>query len=148
MRAEYGGNQKGMGVIKAIGLVILTIVLFGGGYYVGKRGTSTDTLTLTKVKVDTLYKYSFIPIHRYVTDTIRVRDTLLIRERKVYQDSTYRAVISGIDATMDSLQVYRPTITIDHYIKPKRWNIGVQAGYGLTPKGLQPYIGVGIGVRF
>ena len=94
-----------MGVIKAIGIIIIAIVLFGGGYYIGNRGTSTDTLTLTKVKVDTLYKYSFIPIQRYVTDTIRVRDTLLIRERKVYQDSTYRAVISGIDATIDSLGI-------------------------------------------
>ena len=28
--------------------------------------------------------------------------------------------------------------------KPKRWGIGVQGGVGITPKLVQPYIGIGV----
>ena len=30
----------------------------------------------------------------------------------------------------------------------KHWTIGLQAGIGLTPKGVQPYIGVGVSYNF
>lgn len=66
--------------------------------------------------------------------------------QKVYETDDYRAYVSGYKATMDSIFITRQTTTI-HIREPtktKRFNVGVQAGYGLTPKGFQPYIGVGI----
>ncbi len=70
--------------------------------------------------------------------------------RKVYADSSYRAVVSGYRASLDSLLVFPPRemVTITKTIKPRRWNFGLQGGIGLTPKGLQPYIGVGLQYKF
>lgn len=66
--------------------------------------------------------------------------------QKVYEDSTYRAYVSGFDVSLDSIFTYRRTekIYIRSPTKPKRFNVGIQAGYGYTPKGFQPYVGVGI----
>lgn len=68
--------------------------------------------------------------------------------QKVYEDSTYRAYVSGFNAKLDSISIYRRTEYITSNIivksKPKRFSIGVQTGYGITPKGFQPYIGIGV----
>lgn len=64
-----------------------------------------------------------------------------------YADSTYEAWVSGpIDPQLDSLKVFAHTtiITKQEWKPPKRWHIGVTAGYGYCAKGFQPYIGVGI----
>lgn len=70
--------------------------------------------------------------------------------QKVYEDSLYRAWVSGFDAKLDSIQMYQPTryITITTKEKPSRWSWGIQAGMGITPKGLQPYIGLGATIIF
>lgn len=67
----------------------------------------------------------------------------------VYEDSTYTAYVSGYRASLDSLifRMPREVITIKEYQKPKRWGIGIHAGYGMTIKGtpqFEPYIGIGI----
>ncbi len=66
-----------------------------------------------------------------------------------YVDSTYEAWVSGpIDPRLDSIRVFAErsvvTRTVSVTAVPKRWHFGVSAGLGLTPKGAQPYIGVGI----
>lgn len=64
-----------------------------------------------------------------------------------YADSTYEAWVSGpVDPRLDSIRVFAPTtiITKREWKPPKRWHIGVTAGYGYGAKGFQPYIGVGI----
>lgn len=65
--------------------------------------------------------------------------------QKVYTDSLYTAYVSGYGANLDSIFVRSRTMEITRTIrkKPPRFGIGIQAGYGITPKGLQPYIGVG-----
>lgn len=69
--------------------------------------------------------------------------------QKVYSDSTYTAYVSGYLPCLDSIVLNLPTniVTIKQQYKPKRWSIGIHAGYGImlngTPK-LSPYIGVGI----
>lgn len=70
--------------------------------------------------------------------------TLPITQKR-YEDSTYTAWVSGYRASLDSFYVYprREVLTITLQQKPKRWSFGIQAGYGMTPRGLQPYIGVG-----
>lgn len=66
---------------------------------------------------------------------------------RVYADSTYRAYISGYRAQLDSIEVYPRTVTATRAVtttRRRRWGVGLQGGYGFTPKGLQPYVGVGV----
>ena len=65
--------------------------------------------------------------------------------QKVYKDSLYTAYVSGYEANLDSIFVNSRTMEIARTIrkKPPRFGIGIQAGYGITPKGCQPYIGLG-----
>lgn len=72
-------------------------------------------------------------------------DVIVPLETKIYQDSSYRAVITGAWVTLDTMQVYprHEITTIRHPVhRPKRWGIGIGAGYGMTPRGLQPWAGV------
>lgn len=87
-------------------------------------------------------------------DTIIAHDTteklvFLPREYMVYKDSTYRAVVSGVQPRLDSLEIYRPTITntITKTVvqkKKTRWGIGPQVGLGYNGKDVLPYVGVGV----
>ena len=64
-----------------------------------------------------------------------------------YADSSYEAWVSApVDPRLDSIRVFAPTtiITKREWKPPKRWHIGITAGYGYGAKGFQPYIGVGI----
>lgn len=76
-------------------------------------------------------------------------DVVIPITQKVYEDSTYTAYVSGYNPQLDSLifRMPREVITIKEYQKPKRWGIGIHAGYGMTIKGtpqFAPYIGIGI----
>lgn len=96
-----------------------------------------------------------IPI--ILRDTLFHRDTIwLPREQKVYADSTYRAVVSGIYPRLDSIEVYNRTIMQTTIVTKKEWRkftYGVQGGVGLImPFNSTPtfggYIGLGIGYNF
>lgn len=113
-----------------------------------------ETKIRTVIKTDTLLVSAPMAVFwRWVADdTIYIRDTLLRRKEVVYADSSYRAVVSGyIDPRLDSLLIFPKTvyqtITNDIYhpvtvkSKPKRWGLGVQAGYGY-PGGW--YVGAGV----
>ena len=65
---------------------------------------------------------------------------------KVYEDSTYTAYVSGYRASLDSIFVYprREVVRIKERSKPKRWGIGIQAGYGVGSDGFSPYFGIGL----
>ena len=74
--------------------------------------------------------------------------------QKVYEDSLYRAYVSGYSPNLDSLIIFpRHDITTvtNGYTYPKsrqkRWGIGIHVGYGMTmsrtPQ-FTPYIGFGI----
>lgn len=66
--------------------------------------------------------------------------------QKHYADSTYEAWVSGYHPSLDSIRVFNRTEYVTTTIKqrPKRFGIGLQGGYGISPKGAQPYIGIGI----
>lgn len=85
-------------------------------------------------------------------DSVYNADSVVVElpiEQKVYGDSTYKAWVSGFDARLDSIKLYQPTkyITITTKQKTSRWNVGIQGGVGITPKGIQPYIGVGVSYK-
>ena len=67
---------------------------------------------------------------------------------KVYGDTAWRAYVSGYDARLDCLVIaQRQVFSTAATVKPRRWSVGVQVGYGLTPAGCQPYVGVGVSLR-
>ena len=114
----------------------------------------TEPKIQTVVKLDTVLISAPIAVFWQIlpNDTIRIGDTLLHRKQVVYEDSLYRAVVSGyVDPRMDSMTVYPrtvyQTVTNDIYhpvvvkSKKKRWGLGLQVGYGY-PGGL--YVGAGI----
>lgn len=116
----------------------------------------TDTLIVRRT--DTIVVECPQPYKMVVKDTIYINDTInnpingtiFVQEIKEYKDSTYYARISGINAFLEEIRVY-PTETIKYintteiiHHNPPKWAIGLQGGYGITPKGLQPYIGVGV----
>ena len=83
-----------------------------------------------------------------ITDSITVEIPIT---QKVYEDSVYQAWVSGYKPSLDSIKVFQPVTTITHTItnteihyKTKRWGIGVQAGIGVTPNKVEPYIGIGV----
>lgn len=116
----------------------------------------TETKIQTVVKLDTVLISAPIAVFWQIlpNDTVRIGDTLLHRKRVVYEDSLYRAVVSGyVDPQLDSMTVYLRTVyqveTNDVYhpvtikSKKKRWGFGLQVGYG--------YLGVfyvGVGVSY
>lgn len=107
-----------------------------------------DTITIIP-QVERIYRRDTIMIP--IRDTIKVSDTVYAsvdREYKVYSDSLYRAIVSGYQPRLDSLELYQKTIKEYLYIDGnKRWHIGLQAGFGVSvsrnPQYI-PYIGLGV----
>lgn len=62
---------------------------------------------------------------------------------KEYKTDDYRAVVSGYNPTLDSMEIYRDNkiITFPPLQKKKRWGLGLQAGYSY-PGGW--YVGAGV----
>lgn len=67
-----------------------------------------------------------------------------------YADTTYEAWVSGYAPQLDSIYVFPKREIVTTVIKqpPKRWHIGIQAGAGITPCGVQPFVGVGLTYSF
>ena len=77
----------------------------------------------------------------------------LIRQEVIYKDSTYMAVVGGIEPYLKSIEIYPKTIYVNNNttttVKVRsRFGLGVQAGYGYGRNGLQPYVGVGVQYNF
>ena len=131
-----------------------------------RRRTTTPTIVVKTVRDtiivrDTITAYKPVPFNVYVVDTMWVPVTVnktdtvwaqLPRTAKVYQDSTYRAVVSGFRPSLDTISVYQRTkvITVTNNVRipPPRWSWGVQAGVGVNAGGsVTPYLGIGIQYR-
>jgi len=117
-----------------------------------------DTIKITEPKyiAKTLVRYDTILVSKPIelaTNCSQVDSTKVAIpiEQKLYTDNYYyRAYVSGYKPQLDSIEVFRDTeyIYIDRpEEKPKRWGIGIQAGYGVAftkQPTYAPYIGVGI----
>jgi hypothetical protein len=135
----------------------------GGGYC--RAQMRTDTIVVR----DTLRDTVLVPVERLVVrvdtlylhapgDTVRIRVAAPI-ERKVYATADYRAVVEGFRPVLTEMELYPATTRITTLPggaierrppggSSARWGIGVQAGWGLTPKGAAPYVGVGVQYNF
>ena len=152
-----------------LGILLLFNIVNAVGYFVNELRNSHSSEM--KVKVDTLFVYDTIFVEKPVikkveiidtlllpvpiTDTLMLYDTIFVHlpiEQRQYSDPSYTAWVSGYRPQLDSIQIYQQTEYITKEvkvaIKPKRWGIGLQAGYGVSLYNGQvfpaPYIGVGL----
>ena len=139
--------------------IILAALAFGLGWCshssLPDKPINYDTIVsapivVREVKVDTQYILSPFPYLAWIdhTDTIKTDSCVHLREYKEYQDSNYYARISGVAPRLDELRIYPKTVYETKYIyrdvisKPKRWGIGLSAGYGVGKNGLSPVLAV------
>lgn len=106
------------------------------------------------VRRDTVSHYLPVPLLCWHTgDTIHVGDSVLPVEQKIYRDSDYTAYVSGYRPNLDSIFVYPKTTTVTNEVyhtlkeKPRRWGLGVTAGYGFGKDGLSLAVVVGVSYR-
>ena len=141
-----------------LGVIAGLVICFINGLASCHRTTDKEVITITDTLVltDTIIKMQPKPYKVTIIDTIYLPqqpqqpqiDTL-IRQEVTYKDSTYTAVIGGIEPYLKSIEIYPKTIYVNNNttttIKVRsRFGLGVQAGYGYGRNGLQPYIGVGV----
>jgi len=150
--------------------VVIALALISVAFLLGRRSVKPEIVEIhrtdTVVVRDTVRETVLVPKVRYLTrvdtvlllvpgDTVKV-PVLVPISRKVYEGEDYRAVVSGFRASLDTLDIFRKTQTVTNTVvqrvevpgKPKRWGIGVSAGYALTPQGMKPYIGAGVQYNF
>ena len=89
-----------------------------------------------------------------VRDTVHVADSVYVEvpiESKTYEDSTYRAQVSGWHPSLDWIEVYQKTTTITNYIErpAPRWSFGITAGPAVVYDGsFHGGIGVALGLNY
>ena len=150
--------------------VVIALALIAAAFLLGRRSVKPEIVKIhrtdTVVVRDTVRETVLVPKVRYLTrvdtvllpvpgDTVEV-PVLVPISRNVYEGEDYRAVVSGFRASLDTLDIFRKTQTVTNTVvqrvevpgKPKRWGIGVSAGYALAPQGVKPYIGAGISYSF
>ena len=156
-------------ITRVLGVLLLFNIVNGVGTvvneYKNSRHPNVEVQTDTTVIHDTIYIDKPILQKVAVTDTLRLpvlaRDTLMLHdtvlvhlpiEQRQYGDPRYTAWISGYRPHIDSIKIYQRTEYIPKEItpiqKPKRWGIGLQAGYGVSLHDGRiqpvPYIGLGL----
>lgn len=113
--------------------------------------------TITIIKRDTIRIIEPQPVIKYrnkiVRDTLYSIDSILVPvnvplETKVYQDSNYRAVISGYKTELDSIYIFNKNQIqyINKINNIKKWNISpaVGVGYGMFNREVDVYVGFSI----
>lgn len=123
----------------------------------------TDTI-FKVVKVDrpivresTIVKYEIVQLPIVTKDAIcdTIKDSVFVEvpiEQKVYSDSNYTAWVSGYHPRLDSISITHQEVSFhNRFVNnngSKRLYLGIQVGYGITPRGLQPYLGLGVSYKF
>lgn len=155
-------------------LVLVLSSFFAGSYY-GQRKVlaSIEVKRDTVVRVVTVYKdfpqpaktseigHISVPAYRFISDTITrekvafLHDTTVVylpREQKYYSeaDGKLRLWISGYEPRLDRYELDMETVTVTNTVrmKPPRWSISINGGYGVTMSEgrmrLSPYVGFGL----
>lgn len=167
-------KRKVMAAVIGCVLCLAVIGLIAIGFFIGKRvydrPMDTDIQRDTIIVTDTIPQYFPQPVevvktkvdYKYLTkvetntDTLLMRDSVLVEvpiESKHYHANEYDAWVSGYEPSLDSIKVYQRTEYITERVTvskpPNRFTIGLQGGYGygFKSKQLEPYVGIGIGIR-
>lgn len=154
--------KKVLGVLLCISVVLNIVLYIEHGKIKSEKVCDTTKVTV----VDSVKKSFPVPVDsfvvRYIAKSLPIardsatkqlgNDSVKVQipiSQKVYEDTLYRAYVSGYEPNLDSITIKQRTTYITHTIRDKesRFRVGLQAGYGLTPKGMQPYVGVGLSYR-
>ena len=145
---------------KVILILVCLVASFTAGYPI-RGGVASDSISKTDtfIKVDTIHDSIPYPVYEtlvkiipepfpvYITlDGDTVIEPIYVPmpiTQKEYKTDDYRLSISGYKPNLDYIDVYRKTEYITKTITPRRWGIGVIAGYGIGKHGLSPYVGLG-----
>jgi hypothetical protein len=149
------------------GLTMLICIVRCNGNHIRNdvvRDTIFDTIKVVKPLLveSTIISHKVVTLPRYntiVKDSVVTRDSVVLHhdsvdvvipiEQKVYRDSLYTVWVSGYQPELDSIQIINQRISEkDVHNLFHNFSCGIQAGYGITPRGFQPYIGLGISFRF
>lgn len=149
----------------------LSLIIFIGcvvGAFCFGRATKDTSIVRTEIVRDTIVvrdtirEYYPQEVEKVVVRTERVEVPIIVRdtirevveaeipiEEREYKSEEYYAIIGGYLPYLKSIEVYPRTEYInatETITKRKKWGVslGVQAGYGMTPVGTQPYAGVGV----
>lgn len=162
-------SDEGKGLLRLVALALVFLAVMAIGVARIRHLEKTiDELenapadTIQIVRIDTLKVDTPVPVHHYIKE----RDTAFIvltdvkvdtikelvylpREYMVYKDTSYRAVVSGVQPRLDSIEIFQRTYTntITKTIKVpdrKRWGFGIQAGAGYDGKKVRPFVGLGV----
>lgn len=157
--------KKILGVLLCISIILNIFLYLEHSSIESKKVCDTTKITI----VDSVKKSFPMPVDsfvvRYATKSLAVARDSVAKDttqsvndsvkvqipiyQKVYEDTLYKAYVSGYEPKLDSITIKQRTTYITHTIRDKesRFGIGLQAGYGLTPKGMMPYFGVGLSYR-
>lgn len=133
-------------------LIIIACFRYCSHYKIEEDTVQIDTITIIKPQQVIRYVDRIVRDTLYSIDSIPVPVNLPI-ETKVYQDSNYRAVISGYKASLDSISIFNKNQIqyINKIIyKTKKWNISpsVGFGYGAFNRKFDMYLGFSINYNF
>lgn len=164
--------MKGKNIL--ILVLLLAALVLGFILGRGKKGeVQVKERTKTKVvtKYDTIRAAAPKPVHDTIVKWQEARvpsghlrdltkmtkgsdsvDVTLPITQRTYRDSNYTAWVSGYKPSLDSIHTYNKMVyttrTIERTITkpPRKWGIGINAGYGygVNSKQFEPYIGVGV----
>lgn len=157
--------KKILGVLLCISMILNIFLYLEHSSIESKKVYDTTKVTI----VDSVKKSFPVPVDSFVVryamkslavardsvakgTTQSVNDSVKVQipiSQKVYEDTLYKAYVSGYEPKLDSITIKQRTTYITHTIRDKesRFRVGLQAGYGLTPKGMMPYFGVGLSYR-
>lgn len=154
--------------ISTVLLAILSVVLFFSTIYYAnnkkveyRETIKSDTTVIHTIDTLILTKKDIIYKETLVLDTIYIKDTALVVEQKVFEDSISTIYISGVNPELDSIEYRLPKDTVQIFTettntisqKESFWNnrfvisAGIFAGYGLINKQPDVFLGVGCAVR-
>lgn len=106
----------------------------------------TDTVRVVQPEVIVIHSREPVKEKLAVAESDDSVEVLVPVEQRVYTGPEYKAFVSGHMPRLDSIEIFHP-VTVVQPKKNRRLSIGLQAGYGLTPAGFQPYVGLGLSIR-
>ncbi len=91
---------------------------------------------------DTLHNSDPVADTKALPDSAQV---VIPIEQRTYEGEHFRAVVQGFQPELVSIDIRLPEIVPPEPVfKPGfHFTVGIQLGYGFTPKGWQPYAGIG-----
>lgn len=128
-------------------------------------GVEVRTETDTVVRRDTItvrkpqpYRERVLPVDMTIGEAdslfaLATADTLPLKVQREYRDSSYTAWVSGYDPQLDSVKVFPRTVvistekTITQTVAKRNrfsWGLTVGAGYGITTRKPDVFVGVGM----